>query len=101
MPKYIAKCTECADIYEITMKIAEMEQGFPDCQKCGSKVEQVLNINFSLSGSVTFDGTPRISGGSGKKEESAIPINIWTPLPDGGMNLTRIGKKSDIDNSMP
>ena len=94
----VTKCPKCADIDELSIEIDYLSH---DCRKCGARVKLSYFENSFKPGESSFDAASRRERGCGKKETSSVPINIWTPLPNGGMNLTRIGKKSDIDNSMP
>lgn len=64
------------------------------CPECHRSLSQVL---LSPPG-VTIPLKHKACQGLNKAEEAIVPINIIDPKPDGSCRVTRIGKKTDVEN---
>lgn len=99
MPTYEFKCLSCELYYEIIIRLKDYDDCEPKCGECGSKLSRYFGTppNFKIPANCTYDGKVRIGGGNNRKELQ-VPINIVDEKPDGTYKVTRIGKKSDIEN---
>lgn len=101
MPIYEMRCPKCQREYEFMMKISEYGKRQLECEDCIIELERYFKSapNFTIPGHSTYNGITKVSGGSKKgQNEAAVPINIIDQNPDGSCRVTRIGKKSDIEN---
>ena len=103
MPTYDIKCTKCDHFTSYRGSVKDydiIKSGKILCDKCHEPMEQYIGTppSFAIGACHTYNGITKVSGGSGKKPESDVPINIIDEKPDGSYRVTRIGKKSDIDN---
>lgn len=103
MPTYELICPNCKTEYEIVRTVKQFEElyGKTDCDDCeGSFLVRHYRTppNFTIPAHSAYNGVTKVSGGSGKKEEASVPINIIDKNPDGSCKVTRIGRKKDIEN---
>jgi putative FmdB family regulatory protein len=101
MPIYEFDCPKCKAEYDIEMKVSSYGVGSIVCDKCHTELVRAFRTppNFKIPSNCTYDGTVKVSGGTGaSKQDSRVPINIIDENPDGSTTVTRIGKKADIEN---
>ena len=105
MPIYDFQCPLCGDVQEVIMSINDLGSTKVYCkehtsQQCTQTFTQApgmsIPANCSYNGQSKFIAAGKSS--SCGKEPSVVPINIIDEKPDGSFKVTRIGKKSDIDN---
>lgn len=87
MPLYLYQCPKCGIRSEIQMTICELDTFMEYCKTCPKiKLRQIITAPNIITGSYTG------------REQLNVPINIIEKQIDGSYNVTRIGKKSDIEN---
>lgn len=94
MPTYEFECTECKDVFSIFMRMADLDEVKVECSSCNKPAKQIILTPISVSIPHHMQACPSFD----KKEKARLPINIIDEKPEGGYKVTRIGKKSDIDN---
>jgi len=100
MPIYEMKCPKCEREYEFRLSISDYGRRLLECENCIVELTRHFKTapNFTIPGHCTYDGITKVSSshkdGVKKKEELAIPVQFENQ--DG--SVTRIGKKSDIEN---
>ena len=103
LPTYEYICPNCQAEYDIFMTISQFTRDGQEqpCESCGdAKLQRHYRTpnNFTIPANMTYNGIAKTSGGTGKKQQSRVPINIIDEKPGGGYKVTRIGSKADINN---
>lgn len=90
MPVYEYECQKCGKYIRDFHSIAEHSKVLKD--KCCGDLHQVI-ISAPLVSTPTSRQSATYHG-----KEARVPLNIIDEKPDGTYRVTRIGKKSDIEN---
>lgn len=94
MPTYEFRCEGCDKEFDVVIRISELDETQVVCEKCNIAAIREFRTPANMSIPTHMQAAPNMS----KKEKARVPINIIDELPNGGCRVTRIGKKSDIDN---
>ena len=90
------RCIVCQEIREYKLNTAKKCKG---CGLSGKLTDWLIPPNFTIPANCTYDGKAKCSSSTGQKQQAIVPINIIDKNPDGSVaKVTRIGKKSDIEN---
>ena len=99
MPIFDFKCPICQKIEErLVRSPGHPRYLHPTCKEC--KVHLVKLVSAPHFKFESKGGVHELKGSfhSGEKQHPIVPINIIDENPDGSTKVTRIGKKSDIEN---
>lgn len=91
MAVYEFKCNSCDELYEFSLPIRDYDRSEFICLHCNAQLTRYYSCAPNLSIPYNMQASP-------KKEAPRVPINIIDEKPGGGYKVTRIGKKSDIEN---
>lgn len=94
MPVYEMKCPQCSQEFDIRMTLSEYSESSIACQSCSKELVR----HFRSAPKVSIPYHMQASPNMNKKSTPIMPINIIDEKPGGGYKVTRIGRKSDIDN---
>lgn len=94
MPTYEFVCPDCSREYEVTLTIKEKDESIIMCEDCKIDLHQHFRTPFMTNRPENL----RSNSSSYFGKEPVIPINIIDYNEDGSGTVTRIGRKSDIDN---
>lgn len=95
MPTYEYECPKCKKQFDIISRVCDYGKYVLECEECLRELVRVINTPPSVSIPAHMRATTS-SKYYGK--QARVPINLIDERPDGTVRVTRIGKKSDIEN---
>lgn len=95
MPIYEYQCPKCEKNFELILSIKDADTSIVECESCLIEAKRVILTAPGVNIPYHMQASPNMT----KKSQARVPINIIDEKPDGGYRVTRIGRKTDIENN--